>query len=234
MALAAVPEGFRIGSQPNKHHVNSITCGAECSVMNDSQQHHQHMLQDFRRRFLISLVLTLTVLVLSEMIQGWLGLENVISFPGDQYVQFGFATGLFFYGGWPFLKGLYHELKELNPGMMTLIGLAISTAYIYSSFVVFLLQGNVFFWELATLIDVMLLGHWIEMRSVMSASGALEELIKLMPDQAHRLSEDDSTEDVPVSKLKQGDRVLVKPGEKIPIDGKITKGRTSIDQSMLT
>lgn len=199
----------------------------------NGQSHHEHMLQDFRRRFWISLILTLPVLALSKMIQGWLGLEETLSFAGDQYVQYGLATIVFLYGGWPFLKGLVDELKEFNPGMMTLIGMAIITAYSYSSLVVFALEGRVFFWELATLIDVMLLGHWIEMRSVMSASGALEELVKLMPNEAHRL-EDDAIADVPVTELKPGDRVLVKPGEKIPIDGIIVDGVTSVDQSMLT
>lgn len=200
----------------------------------DHQGHHAHMLKDFRRRFWVSLVLTLPILALSKMIQGWLGLEETLAFTGEQYVQFALASVVFVYGGWPFLKGLVDELKEREPGMMTLIALAIVTAYGYSSLVVFGLEGRVFFWELATLIDVMLLGHWIEMRSVMKASGALEELVKLMPNEAHRLRDDDSTEDVPVTELKPDDRVLVKPGEKIPIDGQIIEGTTSVDQSMLT
>ncbi len=196
--------------------------------------HHEHMLRDFRRRFLISLILTVPILALSKMIQGWLGLRETLAFPGDAYVQFVLATAVFAYGGWPFLKGLAAELKQRQPGMMTLIGLAIVMAYGYSSMVVFGLAGRVFFWELATLIDVMLVGHWIEMRSVMKASGALEELANRIPRNAHRLHEDGSMEDIPVSELNPGYHILVKPGEKIPVDGKILEGVTGIDQSMLT
>ncbi|MBK8916236.1 MAG: copper-translocating P-type ATPase [Phycisphaerales bacterium] len=140
---------------------------------------------------------------------------------------------MYFYGGWPFLKGLFSELGKRQPGMMTLIGLAISVAYFYSSLVVFGVRGEVFFWELATLIDIMLLGHWIEMKSVMGASAALEKLVKLMPAEAHLLA-GDATKDVPVADLKHGDRVLVKPGEKIPTDGRVVEGRTSVNESMLT
>jgi Cu2+-exporting ATPase len=192
------------------------------------------MVADFRRRFWISLVLTIPVLVLSPLVQGFLGLEEVISFPGDSLVLFVFGTAIFFYGGWPFLSGLYDELSSGQPGMMTLIGLAISVAYGYSSLVVFGLSGRVFFWELATLIDVMLLGHWIEMRSVMGASRALEELAELMPSEAHKLMEDGSLEDVPIEALEPGDRVVVKPGEKIPADGEVVEGETAVNQSMLT
>ncbi len=196
--------------------------------------HHAHMVRDFRRRFWISLVLTVPILVLSPFIQELLGFEDVVSFPGDSIVQFVFATVVFFYGGWPFLSGLYDELTSLQPGMMTLIGVAISVAYGYSSFVVFGLPGRVFFWELATLIDVMLLGHWIEMRSVMGASRALEELAELMPSEAHKLMEDGSLEDVPIHQLTAGDKVVVKPGEKIAADGQVIEGQTAVDQSMLT
>ena len=196
--------------------------------------HHDQMVKDFRRRFWISLVLSVPVLVLAPVIQSLLGLQEVLAFPGDSYVQFGFSTVIYFYGGWPFLTGLVDELKERRPGMMTLIGLAITVAYAYSSAVVFGLSGKVFFWELATLIDVMLLGHWIEMRSVMGASQALEELVKLMPSTAHLLKEDGSTEDVPIDELQPGDQVVIKPGEKIPTDGTILEGRTSVNEAMIT
>lgn len=195
--------------------------------------HHVHMVADFRRRFWISLLLSVPVVALAPMIQTWLGLRETLWFPGDSYVQFAFATVVYFYGGWPFLKGLIGEVTGRLPGMMTLIGLAISVAYFYSSAVVFGVRGESFFWELATLIDIMLLGHWIEMQSVMGASAALEKLVKLMPAEAH-LVEDGGMRDVPVTELTHGDRVLVKPGEKIPTDGTIVEGRTSINESMLT
>jgi len=192
------------------------------------------MVADFKRRFWISLLLTLPVLALAPMIQRLLGLEAVLGFRGSGLVQFALSSVLFFYGGWPFLKGLSDELGKKLPGMMTLISVAISVAYLYSSAVVFGLPGEVFFWELATLIDIMLVGHWIEMRSVMGASRALEELVRLMPSEAHRVTDDGSIEDVPIGELEQGDRVLVKPGEKIPTDGTVVEGRTSVNEAMLT
>ena len=195
---------------------------------------HDRMVDDFRRRLWISLALTIPVLATSEMLQHLLGLRGVLAFPGARYVEFGLASAVYFYGGWPFLTGLVAELRNRLPGMMTLVGLAISVAYLYSAAVVFGLRGTVFFWETATLIDIMLLGHWIEMRSVMGASRALEELVRLLPAEAHRLRSDGSTEDVPVTDLRQGDVVLVKPGERIPSDGEITEGRTSVNQALLT
>jgi P-type Cu2+ transporter len=196
--------------------------------------HHAHMVADFRRRFWVSLVLTAPVVVLSPMLQRWVGLDESLRFPGDAYIQFAFSVVIFFYGGWPFLKGLIDELRKRQPGMMTLIALAITVAFVYSTAVVFGVRGEVFFWELATLIDIMLLGHWIEMRSVMGASAALESLVRLMPSDAHRLRPDGGTDDVPITDIKAGDRVLVKPGEKIPIDGVIVEGRTSVNEAMLT
>ena len=192
------------------------------------------MVDDFRRRFWISLALTLPVLATSEMLQHLLGLRGAFAFPGDRYVGFAFASAVYFYGGWPFLTGLVDELKQKLPGMMTLVGLAITVAYVYSAAVVLGLPGSVFFWETATLIDIMLLGHWLEMRSVLGASRALEELVRLLPSEAHRLRSDGSTEDVPLTALKGGDLVLVKPGEKIPTDGMITEGRTTVNQALLT
>jgi Cu2+-exporting ATPase len=196
--------------------------------------HHAHMVADFRRRFWICLVLSVPVLALAPLIQRWLGLEEALAFPGDQFVQFAFASIVFFYGGWPFLKGLATEVGNRQPGMMTLISLAISVAYGYSALVVFGVQGEVFFWEQATLIDIMLLGHWIEMKSVLGASAALESLVRLMPADAHLVEGDGSTRDTAVTELARGNRVLVKPGEKIPTDGVIVQGQTSVNEAMLT
>lgn len=192
------------------------------------------MIADFRRRFWVSAVLTVPILLLSPMIQHWLGLGDALAFPGSDYVLFALSSVVFFYGGWPFLKGMASELSERRPGMMTLIALAITVAYVFSSAVVFGLPGEAFFWELATLIDVMLLGHWIEMRSVLGASGALEALVRLLPAETHRLKEDGTTDDIPVSQVQRGDRLLVKPGEKVPIDGVVIDGRSSFNEAMLT
>ncbi|WP_439483356.1 copper-translocating P-type ATPase [Cyclobacterium plantarum] len=200
----------------------------------ENHSHHDHhavMIQDFKKRFWVSLVLTVPILALSEMIQQWFGFE--LTFNGDKYLLFGLASILFFYGGWPFLKGLADELKEKNPGMMTLIAVAITVAYAYSSAVVFGLEGMDFFWELATLIVVMLLGHWIEMKSVMGASRSLELLVKMMPAEAHLL-EGEQVKEVKVSALKKGDVILVKASEKIPADGIIVEGESHLDESMIS
>ncbi len=213
---------------------NSKHEGHEHNGGHDQQSHHAMMVADFKRRFWISLAITVPVLILSPLIQRLLGIQDIVAFPGDSYVLWGLSSAIFAYGGYPFLKGLFDELKSNSPGMMTLIGLAISVAYIYSSAVVFGLSGKFFFWELATLIDVMLLGHWLEMKSIMGASSALEELAQLMPAEAHKVTSDGSTTEVPVKELQVGDRVLVKPGEKIPVDGKVTEGETSVNEAMLT
>ncbi len=197
------------------------------------QAPHADMVSDFRRRFWICLVLTVPVVLLSPMIQRRLGLER-LAFSRQELVQLLFASAVFFYGGWPFLSGLVSELSRRRPGMMTLIGLATSVAYVYSAAVALGVAGEGFFWELATLIDIMLLGHWVEMRSVLGASRALEELVKLLPSDAHRLRPDGSTEDVPLSEIRKGDRILIKPGEKVGTDGVIVAGRSSVNEAMLT
>ncbi len=196
--------------------------------------HHQHMVKDFRRRFWISLLLTVPVLALSPMIHQFAGIGKTLQFTGFRFILFGFASVIYIYGGYPFLKGLIDEFRRKNPGMMTLIGLAVTVAYAYSSAVVFGLQGRLFFWELASLIDVMLLGHWIEMKSVMGASKAVEELAKLVPATAHLITDSGETREVGVDELTKGDTVLVKPGEKCPADGTIIEGHTSMNQAMLT
>jgi Cu2+-exporting ATPase len=192
------------------------------------------MIRDFRRRFFVSLAVTIPILVLSPLVQEILGFS--LRVPGQSYIIFALSTFVFFYGGMPFLSGLWSELGSRKPGMMTLIGLAITVAYVYSSAVVFGLEGRFFFWELATLVDVMLAGHWIEMRSVLSASSALEELARLMPDTAHRLTgeEGDGVEDVPLSEVHDGDTLLIKPGEKVPSDGTVSGGHSYVNESMLT
>ena len=193
--------------------------------------HHKMMIEDFKKRFWISLVLTIPILVFSPIIQGFLGFDWLL--PGNAYILFGLSTIVYFYGGWPFLKGLKDELSQGAPGMMTLISMAISVAYFYSSATVFGLEGMDFFWELATLIDIMLLGHWLEMKSVLGASKALQLLVSMMPSEAHRVT-GDSVEDVKLEDLQKDDIILIKPGEKVPADGIIVKGESYLNESMLT
>lgn len=200
----------------------------EHAAPHDHSKHHKHMISDFKKRFIVSVIATIPILILSPLIQQLLNYS--IDFAGAKYLLFALSSFLFFYGGWPFLKGIVEEIKNKNPGMMTLIALAISVAYFYSTAVVFGLEGKSFFWELATLIDIMLLGHWIEMNAVMGASKALESLAKLLPDTAHLIS----GKEVKIAELKTGDLILVKAGEKIPADGTIIKGSSFINESMLT
>lgn len=202
------------------------------SVQMGGMDHHAMMVQDFKRRFWVSLAVMIPIMILSPMIQMFLGVDW--RFPGDSYVLLVLSTFLFFYGGWPFLKGAKDELKRRSPAMMTLIALAIIVAYVYSAATVFGVQGSDFFWELASLIVIMLLGHWIEMRSVMGASKALEELARLMPENAHMIMDNGETMDMPVSSLKTGQAVLVKPGEKIPIDGVVYEGGSEVNEAMIT
>ena len=199
----------------------------------EHEQHHDHsaMINDFKRRFFVCLILGLPVIVLSPMIQEILGYS--LSFEGSTYLSAGLSSFIFFYGGWPFLTGLASELKEKQPGMMTLIAIAITTAWAYSTAVVFGLEGKIFYWELVSLIAIMLLGHWLEMKSVMGASKALQKLAELMPDHAHRITDDD-IEDVKTTQLQKGDLILVKPGEKIPADGTVKEGERELDESALT
>jgi Cu2+-exporting ATPase len=197
----------------------------------EHDKHAGHNVADFWKRFIICSIISIPVLALSHMIQQWLGFE--FSFIGDKYVLATLSTFIFAYGGYPFLKGLYDEVKDKAIGMMTLIGVAITVAWAYSVAITFGLQGMDFYWEMATLIDIMLIGHYFEMKSVMGASRSLELLVKMMPSTAHHLK-DGHIHDMPVSELKIGDMVMVKPGEKVPVDGIVTEGESYVDESMLT
>jgi Cu2+-exporting ATPase len=194
--------------------------------------HHAHHMQMFKRKFWISLALTIPVLLLSATVQTWLGL-TWLQVPYQQEILLILSAVIYVYCGWPFLQGMVEEVRSRQPGMMTLIGTAISVAFFYSASTVFFITGMDFFWELATLIDVMLLGHWIEAKSVLGASRALEELVRIMPTTAHLVKNGEVT-DIPVSKLKAGDLVLVRPGEKIPSDGVVEEGESSVNEALLT
>jgi len=220
-------------SQHSQHTQHSAE---DHSMHKDHSGHSGHagMVKDFKKRFWFSLLLTIPILALSPMIQHFVGLGETWRFHGDMIWLALVSSVVYFYGGAPFFKGLVAEFKAKNPGMMTLIAVAITAAYLYSVANVLGLEGSDFFWELVTLIDIMLLGHWIEMKSVMGAGDALEHLARLMPSSAHKVMSDGSVNEVPLDQLQPGDQVLVKPGEKIPADGKILKGQTSINESMLT
>jgi len=187
----------------------------------------------FRRRFWINLLLTIPVLVFSPFIQETFGF-SIPAFPGSRWIGPAFALVIFIYGGLPFIDMAIPELRRRRPGMMTLISLAITVAFVYSVFAVFTNPESGFFWEMATLIDIMLLGHWLEMRSVRQASGALQELAKLMPDTAERIREDGEIETVPAGALSVGDLVLIRPGASAPADGEVVEGRSSVNQAMIT
>jgi P-type Cu2+ transporter len=204
---------------------------ANPSMSMAGHNHHGMMIADFKKRFYVVLLLTIPIMLLSEMIQHWLNFN--IHIVGSKYILLALSTVVFFYGGWPFLKGLVDEAKAKNPGMMFLIGFAITVAYIYSVAIVFGLQGMDFFWELATLILIMLLGHWIEMKSVAGASKELELLVQLMPADAHMVMPN-MVHDVKTDTLKENDIILVKPGEKVAADGIILEGESYLNESMLT
>ena len=194
--------------------------------------HHKMMIEDFKKRFLISLILTIPVLLLSPMIQQFFNYS--LSVPGNKYILMVLSSIIYFWGGWPFLKGFYSEIKQKGPGMMTLIAMAISVAYFYSTATVFGLQGMDFYWELATLIVIMLLGHWLEMKSVLGASKALQLLVSMMPAEAHRVNKNGEVEDVKLESLEIDDIIMIKPGEKVPADGMIIEGSSYLNESMLT
>ena len=203
----------------------------------EHDKHAGHHVSDFWKRFVVCSLLSIPVLALSHMIQQWLGFELV--FWGDKYVLAALSTFIFIYGGFPFLKGLYDELNDKAIGMMTLIGVAISVAWAYSAAITisaaiaFGLQGMDFYWEMATLIDIMLIGHYFEMKSMMGASRSLELLVRMMPSTAHHII-NGQVHEMPVGDLKIDDLVMVKPGEKVPVDGIVTEGESYVDESMLT
>jgi P-type Cu2+ transporter len=232
------------GHESHADHQASHGAHAEHGAVHDSHTGHDHgghgahvdhsgHEQMFRQRFWVSLLLTVPVLLFSPMLQQWLGF-SMPAFPGSRWIGPMFAIAIFFHGGLPFLQMAVPEVRNRKPGMMTLISLAITVAFVYSVFALFVAPEGGFFWEMATLIVIMLLGHWIEMRSVRQASGALNELAKLMPDTAERVLDDGETESVPVSELRNGDLLLIRPGSSIPADGVVTEGRSDVNEAMIT
>ena len=207
------------------HHDHNPPMGTE------GHDHHAMMIDDFKKRFYIVLILTIPIMLLSTMIQHWVGVNW--QFPGSQYLLLILSSIVFFYGGWPFLKGWFQEMRIWKPGMMTLIGFAITVAYVYSVSTVFGLEGMDFFWELATLILIMLLGHWIEMKSITGASRELKLLVQLMPAEAH-IVQGDHIMEVKTEDLKENDVIQIKPGEKVAADGDIIDGESYLNESMLT
>jgi len=195
-------------------------------------RHAGHTVEMFRDKFWISLLLTIPTLVWSDMIQRWLRFRAP-EFPGSSYLPPVFGTAVFVYGGRVFLTGGIRELRDRLPGMMTLISLAISVAFVFSLAVTFGYPGDALWWELATLVTIMLLGHWIEMRSIVQASGALRELARLLPRTAERIA-GDRVEEVPISALAEADLVLVRPGASIPADGVVRTGKSDVNESMIT
>ena len=212
----------------HQHHAVTKDISHDHSAHDKHAGHHTH---DFLKRFWICLVVTVPVLLLSHMIQQWFGFELV--FAGDKYILLLLSSFIYFYGGMPFLKGLVSEVRDNAIGMMTLVAVAISVAFIYSVAVVFGLPGMDFFWEFATLIDIMLLGHWLEMRSQMAASNALQSLVALLPANVH-VEKNGEVIDIDIQQLKKEDVAIIKPGEKIPADGVVIDGSTFVNESMLT
>jgi P-type Cu2+ transporter len=234
MNLVAVPPKVSRQSATHHHHgemINDANVQKHDRHSGGDHAHHAGMIDEFKKRFYVVLILTIPIMALSPMIQHWLNVDW--SFNGSNYILLLLASVVFFYGGWPFLVGLLNEVKLKALGMMTLVAVAITVAYVYSVAIVLGLEGMDFFWELATLILIMLLGHWIEMKSIMSASRELELLVQLMPSDAH-LVHGDHIMDVRTDTLKSGDVILIKPGEKIAADGEVIEGRSFLNESMLT
>jgi Cu2+-exporting ATPase len=195
-------------------------------------RHAGHTTHMFRDRFWVSLALSIPVILYSEMVQMWLGF-SMPQFPGSGWVAPVLGTFIFVWGGWPFLKGGFEEAREWRPGMMLLISMAITVAFVASAATTLGLFALDFWWELALLVTIMLLGHWMEMRAVGQASGALEALAALLPDEAERVT-DGTTEKVSIEDLGEGDVVLVRSGGRVPADGEIVEGEAELDESMIT
>ncbi len=215
----------KINFMDYEHHHNHSNMPAASG----RDKHAGHSPKMFRDKFWLSLVFTIPTLLYSAMVQEWLRF-TMPKFFGSEYVPLLFGTILFFYSGTVFIKGAIAEIKSRQPGMMTLISQAILVAFIYSIATTFFISGSEFFWELSTLITIMIFGHWMEMRSVMNAQGALKELAKLLPDTA----ELENGGKIEVSNLKVNDVVLVRPGAKIPADGIVVEGASSVNESMIT
>ena len=222
------------------HHPSSIESSNNNKLSQSSPSHHTghnqhigHNVEMFRNKFWVCLIISIPVLLWDPMIQQWFKYQ-LPSFPGSNFIPAVFGTIVFIYGGWVFLQGAYQELAHKTPGMMTLISLAINVAFFYSIAVMLGLKGHTLWWELATLISIMLLGHWIEMRSISQAQGALQELAKLLPDTAILLTDDESTQEVLVEQLQEGDLILIRPGASIPADGMVQSGKSSVNEAMIT
>lgn len=221
-----------MNSTAHAHDPHAHSPGPHQEPTGGHDRHAGHSVGMFRDRFWLTLLLSIPTLVWSDMVQMWIGYRAPV-FPGSAYIPAVFGTAVYLYGGWVFLAAGLRELRDRLPGMMTLISLAISVAFFFSLVVTFGYPGDALWWELATLVTIMLLGHWIEMRSISQASGALRELAKLLPNTAQRIM-GERIEEVPISDLRQGDLVLVRPGAKIPADGLVREGKSDVNESMIT
>ncbi len=217
------------GGEHHAHHSTQNPPGAHAG----HDKHAGHSVEMFRDRFWISLLLSIPVLFWEPMLQHWFGYAAPV-FAGSSRIPAIFGTAVFLYGGRVFLRGAMDELRARLPGMMTLISLAISVAFLYSAAVAFGFEGHALWWELATLVTIMLLGHWVEMRSIFQAQGALKELAQLLPDKASRLLDGDRIEEITVDRLNVGDLLLIRPGAGIPADGVVRNGRSSVNEAMIT
>ncbi len=213
-------------------HTHAAGGGHDHGGGHEGNEGHQHHAEEMKRRFYVSLAVTVPILLLSPMIQGWLGFR--LDVPYREAIIFILSTFIYFYGGWPFLTGMVTEIRKRKPGMMTLITLAISVAYFYSAVTLVVPGGKEFFWELATLIDIMLIGHYIEAKSILGASDALGELVRMIPKTAMKIRDDGKTEAVPIDTLHPGDRILIRPGETVPADGVVEEGESLSNEAFLT